>query len=214
MDASTGFSKYIAELQLCYKAIIAMASATLLISAIYIFILKWLTKPLLYVSMVAILVAFVLLGGWCWLKKAEYNIETQKKNYDYCLAGAITAWVVAALYMLFICCLWKSISLGASIMEAASEFVTSNLRILVLPVVAYLVCVPYIAYWSVTAVYIYSLGEPEFKPNSFFANIKWGDETRYAFWYFVFALCWCVSFFICLQQFMIAATVCQWYFTG
>jgi hypothetical protein len=33
-------------------------------------------------------------------------------------------------------------------------------------------------------------------------------------WFFVFALCWFISFFICVQQFMIAATACQWYFTG
>lgn len=33
-------------------------------------------------------------------------------------------------------------------------------------------------------------------------------------WYFVFALCWCLSFIICIQQYMIAATVCQWYYSG
>lgn len=99
-------------------------------------------------------------------------------------------------------------------METASDFVTGNIRVLLLPITSYLVCVPFILYWVVTAVYLYSMGIPEFKNESFFANIKWEDQTRYMMWFFLFGLLWCVAFIICLQQFMIAATVCQWYFTG
>jgi len=54
-----------------------MCVATIFISIIYIFLLKWLTKPLLYISMVLILAGFVLLGGWLWLKKADYNEMTK-----------------------------------------------------------------------------------------------------------------------------------------
>jgi len=50
-----------------------MAVATIVISIAYIFLLKWLTKPLLYTSMLIILIGFVLLGGWLWLKKADYD---------------------------------------------------------------------------------------------------------------------------------------------
>jgi hypothetical protein len=50
-----------------------MAGATFLISIIYIFLLKWITKPLLYISMVAILAAFLLLGMWAWIKKDDYD---------------------------------------------------------------------------------------------------------------------------------------------
>lgn len=97
-------------------------------------------------------------------------------------------------------------------MEAASEFVTGNLRVVWLPIVAYIFCVPFCLYWVVTAVFLYSIGEPEFESNSLFANIVWEDKTNYMWWFFLFGLCWCVAFIICVQQFMIAATVCQWYF--
>jgi len=89
--------------------------------------------------------------------------------------GAFIAWGLAFLYFCFIICCWKNISLGASIMEAASEFVTGNLRVMFLPIISYLVCVPYIVYWVVTAVFLYSIGEPYFKPNMFVAEIKWTD---------------------------------------
>lgn len=175
MDESTGFVKYIVELKLCWDILIGMAVATIFISIFYIFLLKWITKPLLYTSMLIILVGFVLLGGWSWLKKAEYDPELQKENYNYCLYGAIIAWSLAGIYLCFIICCWKNISLGASIMECASEFVAGNLRVLWLPILSYIVCVPFIFYWVITAVFLYSMGEPEFKENSFFANIKWED---------------------------------------
>uniref|UniRef100_A0A7S3CL18 Choline transporter-like protein n=1 Tax=Strombidium rassoulzadegani TaxID=1082188 RepID=A0A7S3CL18_9SPIT len=33
-------------------------------------------------------------------------------------------------------------------------------------------------------------------------------------WYFLFCLCWVIAFLICLQQFMIGAMACMWYFSG
>lgn len=162
MNANSNFAKYFADLQLCWPALAGMAAATLLISIIYIFLLKWITKPLLYISMVAILVAFILLGGWAWMKKDDYDPVAEKENYDYATYGAYVAWGFAVVYFFFICCCWKNISLGASIMEAASEFVSSNLRIITLPVIAYTICIPFMVYWVVSATYIYSIGEVEF----------------------------------------------------
>jgi len=152
-----------------------MCGGTIVISIVYIFLLKWITKPLLYTSMLLILIGFILLGGWCWLKKDEYDQEIQADNYNTAMVGAIVAWSIGGIYLCFIICCWKNISLGASIMEAASTFVTSNLRILWLPVLSYIVCVPYVIYWVVTAVFLYSIGDPFFNAGSPLADIKWED---------------------------------------
>lgn len=123
-DETSGFVKYLVELELCWEIMVGMAVATIFISAVYIFLLKWITKPLLYVSMLAILVGFVLLGGWLWLKMDDYDPVLEENNYLYCKIGAITAWVIGFIYMCFIFCCYKNIALGASIMECASEFVS------------------------------------------------------------------------------------------
>jgi len=162
LDESTGMVKYLVQLGECWEIVLAMAGATIVISIFYIFLLKWITKPLLYTSMLLILIGFILLGGWSWMKKDEYDPDLQERNYNLAMGGAIGAWVVAGIYLCFIICCWKNISLGASIMEAASSFVSGNLRILWLPFGSYIVCVPYIVYWVVTAVFLYSIGEPYF----------------------------------------------------
>lgn len=212
MNSKANFGKYFAELQECWRVLAGMCGGTIVISIIYIFLLKWITKPLLYISMVVILAMFVLLGGWSWMQKDKYDAESD--DYMYAQVGAYVAWGISAVYLCFMCCCWSNISLGASIMEAASDFVSQNLRIILLPIFSYLICLPFIVYWVYTAVYIYSIGEPEFEKNSFIANIKWDDRTNYMIWYFLFGLFWVIAFLICLQQFMIAAMACMWYFSG
>jgi len=214
LDKSTGMVKYLVELAECWEVLVGMAVATIFISIAYIALLKWITKPLLYTSIVIILLGFVLLGGWCWLKKNEFDPVLQENNYNAAFAGAIGAWVIGGIYLCFIICCWKNIKLGAAIMEAASDFVTANVRVVLLPVLSYIVCVPTLCLWMFAAVYLYSIGKPEFEENSFFANIVWEDNTRYMMLFFCFGLLWVIAFIICLQQFMIAATVCQWYWSG
>ena len=176
-----------------------MLFGTIFISLFYIWLLKCLTKPLLYTSMCIILLAFILSGAWCWMKKSDYDPVLEEKNYQAAQIGAIVLWVIGFLYLCFICCCWSNIALGASIMEAASAFVTSTIRIIFLPIFAYLLCVPYLIYWVVAAVFLYSVGEPEFSSTSFFANIVWSDQTRYFWWFFLFGLFWSIAFIICAQ---------------
>jgi solute carrier family 44 protein 1 (choline transporter-like protein) len=173
MDENNNFGKFINDLQNCWQAIVIMAFGSLVISAAYIFLLKWITKPLLYVSMVLILLCFLLLGGWAWIQRSKYDPETEKKNYQYATAGAAISWAFAGIYACFICCCWSKIALGASIMEAASAFVSQNLRVVLLPIMSYTVVFVYFLYWIVTAIHLYSIGEPEFQPGSPIANIKW-----------------------------------------
>lgn len=125
--------------------------------------------------MLLILVGFTLLGLFCWMKKGEALEEDppREKDSEYLMYGAITSWVVGAIYMIFICCCWKNISLGASIMEAASAFVTGNVRVIFLPITAYLVCIPFLAYWIVTASFLYTCGIPEYSATSPIPNIIW-----------------------------------------
>jgi hypothetical protein len=120
MKSNSVMADSVNDIQTTWKVLAGMAAATILISLIYITLLRWFVKPLLYVSMVLILVCFVLFGTWSFMKRSEFDATTQKKNYDYATAGAGIGWGLAFLYFCFMCCCWKNISLGASIMEAAS----------------------------------------------------------------------------------------------
>lgn len=83
-------------------------------------------------------------------------------------------------------------------MEAASDFVACNLRILALPIVAYLLSLVFFAYWIVTCIYLYGIGDPTFKATLPIAIVENNKQTTYIMWYFLFGLLWVVAFFICL----------------
>lgn len=199
MDDQFNVGQYLSDVGDASNGLAIMMLVTLIIAIIYIFLLKWFVKPILYTSMVLILAFLVLLGGWCFMKRSQFDPVSEKKNYQYATIGAIVSWIIAFIYLCFICCCAKNIALGASIMQAASAFVGQNLRVLFLPVIAYVISFVFLMFWILTAVHIYSIGEPEFKSTSPIANIKWDKTTRYAMWFFLFGLFWVVAFIICLQ---------------
>lgn len=142
-----------------------MSGVTILISMFYIWLLKWITKPLLYVSMLLILLCFLILGAFCYTEMVTFDPELEADNYNMALAGMCVSWGVGLLYLICICCCWKNIALGASIMECASEFVAGNVRIVALPVIAYIIVIPIFIMWTFCAIYLYSIGEATYVEN-------------------------------------------------
>ena len=51
-----------------------MCFGSIVIAIIYIWLLKRIVKPILYVSMLLILLGFILLGAFAWMKRAEYAL--------------------------------------------------------------------------------------------------------------------------------------------
>lgn len=91
--------------------------------------------------------------------------EEGSDDYKLAMAGALISWGVGLAYLICVCCCWNNIALGASIMECASEFVSSNVRIVALPVVSYIICIPIFCLWTFCAVYLYSIGEAVYVEN-------------------------------------------------
>jgi hypothetical protein len=140
--------------------------------------------------------------------------DKNSKEYGAAVFGSILIWVIVGLYTAFICCNWSSITLGASIMETASEFVTENKAIIYLPCIAYAICLPIIIWWTASAVFIYGLGTATFKEYSFVASLEGTENSDYMFYYFIFGLFWILSYVMAFQVFATSATACMWYFTG
>jgi ABC-type dipeptide/oligopeptide/nickel transport system permease component len=138
-----------------------MAFVTLFVTIGYVWLLKICTKPLLYTSMLIIFVLGVACGYYAYKETLKYEDKTSS-DYKMALTGAIVIWVIVLVYSIFICCFWRQIALGASIMEAASEFLTSNKKVVLLPAIAYLMCIPVIFWWTSSCIYIYSMGTPTY----------------------------------------------------
>jgi len=60
------FAQYVSDIRESASPLLIMAAVTFVISMLYIYLLKWFAKPLLYISIVAILVCGVLGGFFLW----------------------------------------------------------------------------------------------------------------------------------------------------
>jgi len=189
-----------------------MSALTILITIVYVFLLRWITKPVLYTSLLGVEVLLVLIGFFAFQRKDDFSPESN--NYVFAFGIAIGIWVLAALFLLFICCQWENISLGASIMTAAADFLGQNSKVGILPIISYILCIPIVAWWGSSAVFIYSMGEPKFDWDLPVASIEMAKEATIMFWVFLFGFFWIIAFLVALEQFIIAATACMWYFSG
>jgi hypothetical protein len=122
----------------------------------------------------------------------------EEMNFTYATVAALLSWAIAIIYLCFICCCWSNIALGASIMECASVFVSQNLRVVMLPVLMYVCTAAFFVYWLVSAIFIYSIGTPIYRPGYPVAIIVWEDEVWGMMWIFSFGLFWIIAFIICL----------------
>ena len=73
----------------------------------------------------------------------------------------IGLWILAGLYFLVLLCCCNRIRLGVAIIEATSQFVANKFSIFLVPIFFVFIIVLWLAYWVVSAVYVYSVGEVE-----------------------------------------------------
>lgn len=190
-----------------------MLFVTIIISVVYIWLLRFIVKPLLYISMILTIGLFVGAGAYSWQQAGSF--EEDDPNYKYCQYGAYVLWVLAGLTVCCICCCWNNIMLGAALMVAASEFVAANVRIIATPLLAYILCLIFFLWWLVSATWLYSMGEivQPGNPNlTMIPELELDDVTFGIMWYYLFALFWITAFFMSLQKFIIAAATTLWYF--
>lgn len=99
-----------------------MCAGSFFIALFYVFLLKWIVKPILYLSILLIQIIFIGLGVYCIMHSQDYPKDSE--YYTYNINGGIVFFVIAFIYLCFVCCCMNNIRLGASIMECASEFIT------------------------------------------------------------------------------------------
>ena len=164
----------------------------------------WLSIALLQLS---------LIGGGVYMYFESETYAEESDYRDWLKYAAYAIWGVAFLFFCCICCCWNSIRIGIAVYETTAEYVAKNLRIFFLPLVAYFICIIWFTTWLVSAIFVFSIGEPVSREDyQFITEVKWEDTTRYIVIYQFFMLFWINAFIMGMCQFIIAASACIWYF--
>jgi hypothetical protein len=168
LDTKSGgtLSKYMVDLAESWKVLAGMAFGTLVITILYIVLLRWITKILLYTSLVGLLLfgsAFAGWNIWKYTQAAPNSVDSKTALYI-----GIAAGVVTLIYIICLCCMWSSIALGAAVIEACSDFVGSTTRIGLVPTVTFIFYLPVFCWWAIGSVFIIATGTFKYNPGDAF----------------------------------------------
>lgn len=89
---------------------------------------------------------------------------------------AIGVWVLAFIYMLALFCLWKTLQISLAVLEAASDFIGSNLRIVFVPLLFFVLNIVVFCCWIAGIIAVFSVGEIDNgPPGSQYKTVKWNE---------------------------------------
>lgn len=186
--------------------------SALVLGYLFLFVIRCIGGLIIYVFLL-VLLACLGFGG-LYVKTMADQRDDADSYKDYMTWGAYALWVLAGIELLCICCCWSAIKIAIAVYKTTAQYVAANLRVLVLPLLSWILLVVWFTVWIYCAVHVASIGTVEPRTDlQFLSEVKWDDNTRYVFWYQLFGLLWVAAFINGVCQFVIAASACIWYFT-
>ena len=99
-------------------------------------------------------------------------------------------------------------------LEAASDFVGSNMRIILVPMVFFVINVVVFVCWTLALIMVFSVGDIDNGPEGTqYKVVKWNQNTRSMIYFMAFGILWILSFLIACAQFIIIVACSTWYFS-
>ena len=210
--ASGDLGRYMTDLGICWWVFLVLGGISAVLSFIYLVLLRWFAKPMIYLSIVSMI--GLLIGGGFYVFFLG-NTYAEGDNTRQAMHGmGILLWILAGLYFIILLCCWSRIKLGAAVIEATSDFVANQSSVFFVPLIFFFIVGVWVTFWVISAVFVYSVGDAQKSTtNPIFADMKWNNTTRYIWIYHLFGLFWISAFIIGAAQFIISACCCLWYFS-
>lgn len=207
-----GMEDWVADISRCWTAILIMLAVSVCISIVYLILLRYCVGVILWLSILATAGLFLIFGIYIdKIADENYGAENKKKTREAMNITAIVIYVAVGLFFLIVLFMYRRIQLAIAIMKSGAIFLKDVPSIIFVPIIMFLLSVAFFIYWVLAIIYIYSSGDLK-KTNSVVARISWDDSTRNSLYFEIVGIIWISSMKIALTQFIIACTVCIWYF--
>jgi len=160
----------------------------ILIAVGFTFLIRGTGKLFIYLLIAFTIMALIGIG--------VYMLATPGQNSGTTTI-AIICFLFAFVIMLATICIRRRLSLAAAIVKVASNFVSKNFYIVLLPMLLFVVTLIYLAFWVLQALGFYSLGTPTKAEHQYpFQHFKVTASIEILFVFHIFSLIWVLLFFI------------------
>jgi solute carrier family 44 (choline transporter-like protein), member 1 len=156
--------------------------SALVLGYLFLFVIRCIGGLIIYVFLLVLLACLGFGGLYVKMDADSRDDADSYKQYMY--YGAYTLWGLAGIEALCVCCCWSAIKIAIAVYKTTAQYVASNLRILLLPLLSWVALVLWFAVWTVCALYVGSVGTVAPREGlPFLSEVAWDENTRYVFWY-------------------------------
>lgn len=217
------FEEWISDIKTTWPVIAIAVACSFVIGLVYMVLMRYCSGVLTWLAILAYIAGTAILG-WRFFQHAkdlETTLSTANKDDQNNIQKTIrtdkiiayVCWGIAGASALTILCLYNRIKLAIAILKAAADYVKETKIVFLVPMVSVVILAAFFAYWAVTAVYLVSAGDPYKMQNSAFGSFEYDRKLQYYMIYHLFGLLWLTAFIAASVQFIIASSVCIWYFS-
>jgi choline transporter-like protein 2/4/5 len=155
------FEQGFEEVKSSWWIILAGIGIVIVLSFVWLFILRRLVKPVVVLTLFLVLAALIGLGILFWTIKAKKEGLTppQTETANYYKYAAVTSWVVAGIYFCVMLFLWRDLMTACDIIEEATKVPLSIPTMAFVPPFSLLAVIPFLVFALIVAVYIQSSGD-------------------------------------------------------
>lgn len=213
------FELWTYDVQRGYLVLAGAAVAAIVLSFIFLCLLRCCTKIIIWVSIALVLLFLCALGVMMILQSQGIHVS-QYLPFDIaaltqtvliivgsCLLGA------ALLFFVIVLCLGSRISMGAAVVETASIFLREQCLISLMPIVQTLFFVGSIAALLVGLIYLYSIGQqgPPLASKAF-VTVTLDTSLIVMISFFSAGGLWTIFWIHGSNHFVVSSSACIWYF--
>lgn len=163
--AATFFASGFYEMQQCWLVILISAFTCMVLSLLWLVLLRWILAPLVYLCILLIL-ALLIVVGYLAMRMGD-DLENVTLPGDTATGNQLklwralqySAWILAAMYVVIMLWMIKRIRIAISIMKQGSRAFLNTPTMALVPPITFLLVLGWTAFFIVTAVYIQTVGE-------------------------------------------------------
>lgn len=219
--------EWFSDVKACWTIILASAGFAFVFGIMYMLLVRYCAKIIVWLSIFAYLACLTGLGFLCYWKgiamqnttsasaqsSTTTSFTSEISNGTNLKALAIVFWAIALVSLVLIFCLCTRIQMAIAIVQSSADYVRDVLSSLFVPPVSGFCLCLFWAFWIVSIVFVYSIGKITNNPSTPFASVQWTQNTKYMLIVQLFCGLWTNAFISALTQFILASSVCIWYFS-
>jgi len=158
------FNRGFSETEQSWLVILLSSITCCFISLLWIFLLRWIMKPLVYLCILLILVLLVVIGYLAMLmaddleKIALPGDTATQDQVKFWRALQWGAWILAAMYVIIMFWMIKRIKIAIAIMREASYIFLAAPLLAIIPPIVFILFIGWVAFFIVTTIYIQTIG--------------------------------------------------------